>query len=73
MSAIVIHLPRSRGIAWPQAIAHQYRRFFNRIADWRARERQWQSLARLDDRLLADIGLTRQDRRPEWSTAFWSI
>jgi uncharacterized protein YjiS (DUF1127 family) len=73
MSANVIFLTRRRGIVRPGAVIRQYRSLFSWIDDWRARERQWRSLARLDDRLLADIGLTPQDRRPEWSTAFWAI
>jgi uncharacterized protein YjiS (DUF1127 family) len=35
-----------------------YRRARALVAAWRSRARQRQSLARLDDRLLADIGLT---------------
>ncbi len=40
-------------------------------ATWRSRARQRQSLARLDDRLLADIGLTREMQMVECSKLFW--
>ena len=35
------------------------------------RWRQRQRLAELDDRMLADIGLTREDVRAEVTTPFW--
>ena len=44
---------------------------FNRLRLWRTRARQRRALARLDDRLLDDIGLTREDARRETSKWFW--
>jgi uncharacterized protein YjiS (DUF1127 family) len=41
------------------------------VATWRSRARQRQALARLDDRLLADIGLTREAQMVECSKLFW--
>jgi uncharacterized protein YjiS (DUF1127 family) len=38
---------------------------------WRSRARQRKALARLDDRLLADIGLTREAQMVECSKLFW--
>lgn len=38
---------------------------------WRTRRRERGSLARLDDRLLADIGLTRLDQDRECNKPFW--
>ena len=40
-------------------------------AMWRSRARQRKALARLDDRLLADIGLTREAQMVECSKLFW--
>jgi uncharacterized protein YjiS (DUF1127 family) len=41
------------------------------VAAWRSRARQRQALARLDDRLLADIGLTREAQMVECAKLFW--
>ena len=41
------------------------------VAVWRSRARQREALARLDDRLLADIGLTREAQMVECSKLFW--
>jgi uncharacterized protein YjiS (DUF1127 family) len=41
------------------------------LAAWRSRARQRQALARLDDRLLADIGLTREAQMVECAKLFW--
>ncbi len=38
---------------------------------WVARTRQRRHLARLDDRMLADIGLSRADANQEISKPFW--
>jgi uncharacterized protein YjiS (DUF1127 family) len=40
-------------------------------AMWRSRARQREALARLNDRLLADIGLTREAQMVECSKLFW--
>ncbi|MBW7948516.1 MAG: DUF1127 domain-containing protein [Pseudorhodoplanes sp.] len=41
------------------------------IASCRARARQREALARVDNRLLADIGLTRREATREISKPFW--
>lgn len=41
------------------------------IASFRTRARQREALARLDDRLLADVGLTRREAGRETSKPFW--
>jgi uncharacterized protein YjiS (DUF1127 family) len=41
------------------------------MAKRRSRARQQQALARLDDRLLADVGLTREAQMVECSKLFW--
>jgi uncharacterized protein YjiS (DUF1127 family) len=70
MSAIVDHLPRAGGISWDHAL-RQCRRLFALIGDWQERNRQLRSLARLDDRLLADIGATREQQSRECAKTFW--
>lgn len=42
-----------------------------RVRLWRARSRQRRALARLDDRLLADIGVSRAAARHETAKPFW--
>ncbi len=44
---------------------------FDLLAVWRERRRQRFALARLDDRMLRDIGLTYADREGEISKPFW--
>jgi uncharacterized protein YjiS (DUF1127 family) len=70
MSTIVDRLPRVSGISGDHAL-RQCRRILGFVADWQARHRQLQSLSRLDDRLLADIGLTRERQSRECSKTFW--
>lgn len=55
---------------WARA-AHRCRHAFAVLGDWRERERQRHSLARLDDRLLADIGLRREQQDRECTKPFW--
>lgn len=57
-----IQIPRSPGLL--VAVA-------DRILDWIERTRQRQTLGRLDERLLADIGLTRTDAETEADKPFW--
>lgn len=38
---------------------------------WRERNRQRREIARLDDRMLADIGLSRMEATREANKAFW--
>jgi uncharacterized protein YjiS (DUF1127 family) len=70
MSVNVNRLPRVSSISWDRAL-RQCRPILALVADWQARRRQLQSLARLDDRLLADIGLTRERQSHECSKTFW--
>ena len=39
--------------------------------EWRERTRQRKMLARLDDRLLSDVGLSRSDVENEVAKPFW--
>ena len=41
------------------------------VWSWMERSRQRRALAQLDDHLLRDIGLTRDEARREWATPFW--
>lgn len=43
----------------------------NRLADWHASWRERQALEALDDRLLRDLGLTRDDVVQETAKPFW--
>ena len=57
-------------VSWNKAM-RLGRRACALMANWRSRARQRQALARLDDRLLADIGLTREAQMVECSKLFW--
>jgi uncharacterized protein YjiS (DUF1127 family) len=46
-------------------------RTFARVREWRRRARDRTSLAALDDRMLADIGITRADAEFLSSKPFW--
>lgn len=41
------------------------------LARWYDRHRQRRDLAEIDDRLLRDLGLTREDVRRECAKSFW--
>ena len=49
--------------AWPALLAT--------VALWRGRRRTRQHLSHLDDRALADVGLTRAQQRDESAKSFW--
>ncbi len=50
---------------------HLFRRVMHIYRTWRERGRQRRDLARLNDRLLRDIGLTRADVEGEVMKRFW--
>lgn len=62
--------PRTTLIPWNE-VMRVCRRGRAMVAAWRSRARQREALARLDDRLLADIGLTREAQIVECSKLFW--
>ena len=70
MLTLVERQPRITPISWNKVmrLCRQARAL---VARWRSRARQHQALARLDDRLLADIGLTREAQIVECSKLFW--
>lgn len=47
------------------------RRLFDRLAVWFERSRQRRALAKLDDRMLRDIGVSRADANREAEKPFW--
>lgn len=59
----------------PTAAGGRLRRFLAAIAgplaEWSTRYRERCALARLDDYLLRDIGLTRAEARREMNKPFW--
>ncbi len=72
MLTLVERQPRITPVSWKK-VMRLCRRARALVAAWRARARQRQALARLDDRLLADIGLTREVQMVECSKLFWSF
>jgi uncharacterized protein YjiS (DUF1127 family) len=61
---------RASGISWEQ-VAGVCRRALALLGAWRERERERQELARLDDRLLADVGISPEQRARECAKCFW--
>jgi len=55
--------PPRLGRLWPALVAT--------LVLWRARRRTRQHLATLNDRELADVGLTRTQQRAECAKPFW--
>jgi uncharacterized protein YjiS (DUF1127 family) len=70
MLTLVERRPRISPVPWNK-VMRLCRRARAPVAKWRSRARQRQALARLDDRLLADIGLTREAQMVECSKLFW--
>jgi uncharacterized protein YjiS (DUF1127 family) len=59
------------GIRGPKPSSFTLKSLFDFLAVWQDRRRQRQTLARLDDRMLSDIGLTAADVDAEISKPFW--
>ena len=59
MLTLVQRQPRMAQVSW------------HKMSAWHSRARQRDSLAQLDDHLLADIGLTREAQLVECSKPFW--
>jgi uncharacterized protein YjiS (DUF1127 family) len=62
-------------VAWTHTIPHPQRRrpgLFALLYTWYVRTRERQALAELDDHLLRDCGLTREQVRDELSKPFWT-
>ena len=70
MLTLVRRQPRMAQVSWDKML-RLCRRACAVAAAWRSRARQRDSLAQLDDHLLADIGLTREAQLVECSKPFW--
>ncbi|HEY1433296.1 MAG TPA: DUF1127 domain-containing protein [Stellaceae bacterium] len=70
MLTLVRRQPRITGVSWDKVI-RLCRRTCEQAVARRSRSRQLEGLSRLDDRLLADIGLTREAQILECSKLFW--
>ena len=70
MLTLVERQPRITLVSWNK-VTRLCRQARLLAAMWRSRARQRKALARLDDRLLADIGLTREAQIVECSKLFW--
>ena len=70
MLTLVERQPRIIPVSWNKVMRF-CRRTRALVARWRSLARQREALARLDDRLLADIGLTRGVQMVECSKLFW--
>ena len=68
MMTLVERQPRITPASWNK-VMRLCRRTRDEMAAWRARQRR--ALARLDDRLLADVGITRQAQMMECSKLYW--
>ena len=56
---------------WRLALQEALSRIFVTLQEWRRRRRERSELARLDDRILRDIGITRGDVWDEINKPFW--
>jgi uncharacterized protein YjiS (DUF1127 family) len=72
MLTLVRRQPEMTPVLWDKLIG-LCRRACARAAAWHSQTREREALSRLDDRLLADIGLTREDQRLACSKLFWWI
>jgi uncharacterized protein YjiS (DUF1127 family) len=70
MLTLVQRQPRTSPVPWNK-VMRLCRRALALAATWRSLARQREALARLDDRLLGDIGLTREAQMVECSKLFW--
>lgn len=68
---------RIRIVAWPprrsarDRLMHGINDSMRMLRGWRERMRQRRALARLDERLLRDVGITRVDAMAEANKPFW--
>ena len=70
MQTLVRRQPLTTVVSWDKAI-RLCRRACAQAITRRSRSRQLEALSRLDDRLLADIGLTREEQKLACSKVFW--
>lgn len=72
MLTIARRLPRVDTLSMA-SVRRWCRRLRDSFAEWQILANERESLARLDDRLLADIGLTREQQILECSKALWGL
>jgi uncharacterized protein YjiS (DUF1127 family) len=72
MLTLVRRQRTTTAVPWDKLICLLHRAY-ERGRVWHARTRQLDALSRLDDRLLADIGLKREDQIVACSKLFWWI
>jgi uncharacterized protein YjiS (DUF1127 family) len=72
MLTLVRRQARTTDLSW-EKLTRLCRRTRQRIATSRSRRQQLRALSRLDDRLLADIGLTREQQMVTGAKLFWWI
>jgi uncharacterized protein YjiS (DUF1127 family) len=72
MPAIARRLPLADALS-SISVVRRCRQVYDLLAEWQTIAKERASLARLDDRLLADIGLTREQRALECAKSLWSI
>ncbi len=72
MSVIVGDAPHHGTLAGHHRFSGIVRRLVARIDDWRDRQRRREAYLRLDDRLLADIGITRERELSRGPMTFWN-
>jgi uncharacterized protein YjiS (DUF1127 family) len=72
MSAIARRLPRVHTASLASVLLW-CRRVYDTLAEWQALATERADLAQLDDRLLADIGLTRRQQALECMKSPWGI
>ena len=70
MQPLVHRQPRITVVSWDKVI-RLCRGACEQAVTRRARSQQLEALSRLDDRLLADIGLTREEQKLACSKVFW--
>jgi uncharacterized protein YjiS (DUF1127 family) len=67
------HGRSSRSTTWAAVLFTAIRRTSYILSVWQKRSASRRQLARLDDHLLRDIGLTRADAEQEIMKSFWQV
>jgi len=68
---MTLRIPASRPVAF--YLASQLRGATRTVHAWRTQARQRPALARLDGRLLQDVGITHAARNREITKPFWQV
>ncbi len=65
--------PASDALSWTATVRHWSGITFSKLAQWQDRATQRRQLSELNDRQLADIGVTRIDAGRESAKPFWKV